>query len=637
MKEQLKDGVWRRPFTSKRYLHPPFSGYLCTQWCDCKVLFGQYETTSLVTTFSSLHPASGFRVLFGAELSPPDFRMTYTVPREDGVPIHSLQHPFPNYSMEMESFCTTNTEYPTVFTRITLYNKNQQSIHDQIGLMVRSGAENHLSGHEVDGYSHFDGNVGNWGFLPETWQFDGVSKLTDNLLHYKIEIEDAKGFSLQWQGVQPGIPWHKRGVLIASFTLQPGESLHIDLRMNPPTVKTPPVGYEIQRRMAKQFWQKELDRIRSYPGQPVHRPVVRNLTVQMLQMFATYLDDGYRALRQGGMNRHIWTVEAMEVLIALEQMGGFSQYTHQIFDYYFNQCQIQDGKNKGEVKVHIPWASTTAGAVRACAFSLLCGNEQDYKRYCAPLYAAFQWMERQRLSTKTMDVAGKGLFPPGQGTDWPGEYQNWCMTDSHNLMAYSMLADAFEQYGDVHTAEIQDAYIDYMACARKILKEQVAKYENNNELLLENSLGCPQTDPPKGAYFIDGPAALLLAGVMEPCGREVKLVENWFRNRACFQNGLTGLMNDGLLRCNKPLDYWAGHTWYTSWSDTCWMQVYLAQGRYEEAEEILEANLRYGMSEAYYLAERYADNDPYWTPWQPNASASGRMLQNLRLIYGTSN
>ncbi len=636
MNRQSTTGSWQRPFTEKRYLHPPFSGYLCTQWCDFKLLMGRYETKCLPTTFSSLYPAAGFRILCGQELVSPDYTQTHVVPREDGVPVHLLQYALPNCSLEMESFCTVQTEHPAVFTRITLRNTTKELAADQIGLLVRSGWENYLSGHEVDGYAHYDGNVGNWGLLPQSWSWDGTGVLTDGLLNYGITVECAEGFSLRWQGSEPGLPWDKRGVLIASFSLKPGETLHLDLRMNPPTDKNCATGYNEQKRITEAFWVKEISRIRSMPGLAKHVPVVKNLTVQMLQMFATYLDDGYRALRQGGMNRHIWTVEAMDVLIALEQLGNFSHYTRQIYDFYFNNCQIKEGENCGEIKVHIPWTSTTAGAVRACAFSLLQGKREDYQKYRAPLYTAFQWMERKRQSTKTMDVIGKGLFPAGFGTDWPGEYQNWCMTDSHNLMAYAMLADAFEKYGDKKTDEIRSAYRDYMDCMRKTLAQQVAAYERNDELLIENSLGCPPTDPPKGAYFLDGPAVLLLAGVIEPTSREARLVENWFRNRGCFKNGLTGLMNDGLMRCNKPLDFWAGHAWYTSWSDTCWMHTYLAQGRFAEAEEILNANLHYGMSEAYYLAERYADNDPYWTPWQPNASASGRMIQNLRLIYGTS-
>lgn len=46
------------------------------------------------------------------------------------------------------------------------------------------------------------------------------------------------------------------------------------------------------------------------------------------------------------------------------------------------------------------------------------------------------------------------------------------------------------------------------------------------------------------------------------------------------------------------------------------------------------AQMKWGMSKEYYMLERYADNDPYWTPWMPNASANGRMLMMLADYFG---
>ena len=78
----------------------------------------------------------------------------------------------------------------------------------------------------------------------------------------------------------------------------------------------------------------------------------------------------------------------------------------------------------------------------------------------------------------------------------------------------------------------------------------------------------------------------------------------------------------------------AGHTWYTSYSDMYWFYHYLAIGEREKAENILVGQLKYGMTPEYYMLERYADNDPYFTPWLPNASANGRTIMMLCDFYG---
>ena len=53
----------------------------------------------------------------------------------------------------------------------------------------------------------------------------------------------------------------------------------------------------------------------------------------------------------------------------------------------------------------------------------------------------------------------------------------------------------------------------------------------------------------------------------------------------------------------------------------------------EKAKEIIDAQLRYAMSDEYYFAERIDAKDPYFVPWSPNASATGRMLITLSNYY----
>lgn len=625
---------WERVGTSKRYLHPPMSGFLCTQWPDFKVIMGRFETQCATVTNYSAYPAAGFRVLWGEDLESVDFKNTRLFTRDDGAVIHRMENKLPTFSLHMESFCNTGTQYPSIFTRLTVTNEGTAPISDILGILLRSGAENLLTGAQVDAYITFDGNVANWGFIPATWQWDGRTGLQDSNLGYAVEIEENEGFDLSWHGAVKGCVWHKRHLLKAAFALRPGESKSIVLRMYSRRQIEQTEAYDVEREKAIAFWQKELGRIQNMPGKPEHAPMVRNLTAQLLQMFSTYLDEGFIAPRQGGMSRFFWSVEAMDFLMPLARMGDFTDYTRTAYDFFFDHCQVSGGDDDGEVILHTAWGSTTGGAIRACAYHLLYTNEEEYRRYREPLYRAFQWVQRQRAKSYEQDCLYKGIFPARRGTDWPGEFQSWCMTDCHTLLAFRELADAFEKYHDPCTAEVRAAYEDYKSCLTSIYWDEVAKYDGDpEELLLPNRLGIPQTDPPMGAYQGDGPAMLLLAGIMDPNSEETQRVENFFRNRCCHQNGLTGLMCDGRLRPNKDTDSTAGHMWYLGTCDLRWFYTWLVQGRRDKAEEVIKAQMAYGMSDTYSFVERFADNDPWYMPWQPNASNNGRLLSMLMDFY----
>ena len=99
-----------------------------------------------------------------------------------------------------------------------------------------------------------------------------------------------------------------------------------------------------------------------------------------------------------------------------------------------------------------------------------------------------------------------------------------------------------------------------------------------------------------------------------------------------MRNGLTALMNTSILKSHQ-WDPWAGHIWYISYSDMQWFYYYMKKGDRKAAETILNAQLKYGMTPEFYMMERYADNDPYFVPWQPNASSNGGTVQMLCDFY----
>ena len=52
------------------------------------------------------------------------------------------------------------------------------------------------------------------------------------------------------------------------------------------------------------------------------------------------------------------------------------------------------------------------------------------------------------------------------------------------------------------------------------------------------------------------------------------------------------------------------------------------------ADTILAATLKFAMTRELYVGERYRDDEPWFLPWSPNRSGSGRIVQMLLERYG---
>ena len=69
--------------------------------------------------------------------------------------------------------------------------------------------------------------------------------------------------------------------------------------------------------------------------------------------------------------------------------------------------------------------------------------------------------------------------------------------------------------------------------------------------------------------------------------------------------------------------------WYVACQEYYWFLYFLRHGMRERCEEILRDIYRYAMTDEYYMIERYHENEPYFVPWSPNASANGRVINMI--------
>ena len=79
-----------------------------------------------------------------------------------------------------------------------------------------------------------------------------------------------------------------------------------------------------------------------------------------------------------------------------------------------------------------------------------------------------------------------------------------------------------------------------------------------------------------------------------------------------------------------------GIQWYLNWLEYKLYFYYRRSGRADLARPLLQAQLKYGMTNEFYMAERYDDHDAYFTPWCPNCSAAARTIMMLCDWYGNN-
>jgi hypothetical protein len=210
-----------------------------------------------------------------------------------------------------------------------------------------------------------------------------------------------------------------------------------------------------------------------------------------------------------------------------------------------------------------------------------------------------------------------------RGCDWPHILQHWTNTDCWIIFALEALAKTMKCFGDENLIKVEAELCDYRATILRIFDKFKKESEGKDELripLTPHGNDKPLLDD-FYPYLLHGPFAYLFLE-----GEDVKRAESW-----CARRGIIDL--EHMLHANMPYRDGNTHIWYTSVGDSYWFKAYMKTGDRESALRKIESQIKYSMTDEYYMQERYCDNDPYYIPWSPNASASGRLILMLVEYY----
>lgn len=629
---------WGKFFTSKRYLHPPFAENIVTMWPSSMILIGEIlggngaQRDRDGMCGESAVPSAG--LMFG--VNRPRERTVYApqgiqndmkegfmpqeivkyVTRKDGVPVHTFVKDFEEFRFYEEAFCDTK-RIPTAYVKVTIENVLSESQTLRFGVFVRSGAEFELIGcKDPDGYYPFCQTEERWKPLQRFKREKGV--LTDGV--YRLYFPETEHFSQS--GLQD---------LSLTLTLSPKEkrTFTFAFTRNGET----PCKYGAARARTLAFWTKELSKAKLRPNKKSGDPLFNNLTAQNLQMFCIPQGENYVLVRQGGLQRYIWPTEAKSLLVALSKTGGYEDYLQRAFATYFDVLQVKEGENAGQVvNFGIPWASITGAVLEA--FSVAAKTDASlYDRYIENATLAFRWIERERRKTYGDMNAVKGLFPPATSCDYgKDDSQIWGYTDCWLLESYEAFADLLKQKNSEDYFEVHNAYLEYYKSVQAVFDSVAREQEGEGKLELpyDASNVAEKETELDGCYFGLGKqhmVANVLWKGFAGYGTETakRIYATYYSEKSC---------RSGLHHACYASGTGVGKTWYTSFADYDLYRYFGKCGDVKKQKEILDGQLKYGVSNEYYLSERYDDHDAFIAPWCPNASANGRLLLMLFDYYG---
>ena len=639
--------TWLRPKTIRRYLHPIASERLFSLWCEGKIVFGEVNVKDFKL-------GSGYKegrqyyfdlescivwLLYSKAAEQFDFKNVKNIITEDGTPVHGLSYEIDNQIISIEALCNTLRK-STCFAKISLKNTTNQKVKDTVALLLRSGKECELVYGTPNGYVRHEPDVKVQKKMPSTFRklndtsvnLDDAGEYDDEnsvigdstALNNQVEIERNTTYSdgTRYLNVKCDVNNHfdaKTGILYFDYELDANEEKNIYFSIDMGEIQD--FDYEEEKQKNHEYWLNELKSLNKLPVELENDPktykMLRHMVTVLLQTFAYPIGEDYMISRQGGMMSICWPSEALFTIEALSKIGDFGKYLNPVFDTHFFVMQKESGEI-GNVGAH--WGSVTASVIFSFCKYAQSANKEIYDRYIKQVLAAYRWMIKVRKEVVDTNLLAGGLFPSQNSNDWEAPMQGWTLTDVFNIFAIKELIKTTKQYGDEKLSEEikveHDAYVKDM---KRHFKKFYDAYEGKDELKIPlMPMGDDQQLIDDGFPLIYH-GRFILSGVIED-EKDIRRVYNYMINHGICKDGLYGYM---------PYPNGNRHIWYMSFPDYYWHIIWTKLNEKQLARQIIDNQINYAMTDEYYMLERYEDNSPYYVPWSPNASATGRLIMMM--------
>ena len=626
----MKKITWQRPRTTKIYLHPPYAERLQILWPDFKI-----TNSDIVDSDKHIREhGNGFIVLRGEDMEQVDYKETVFAPVSGGLPIYKVISKG-DIELTLEAFSNFERN-STIFARITAKNTKHLPVSDCIGILPRTGCESYMMNEHDTGYTPYYPNVKNWYMLKRTW--NGEATVASDDEGTTIRLQNLDGFAAQW--VKDGrtrIKFEASDFFKLNFALNAGETASVELSFQA-YGDAPAFDFEAEKAATTTAWKEIHNKIKVFPDTDValYQNAFLHQVTQCMQMLCHYRGSDLVVPRQGDIGRFIWPGEADMVVMMLEHVG-LAEYTIGVYDYFFKRWLQEGGEDDGRIcSNHQQWGRMNGSVLKMIAHRLLTTKSQDEFEYFRPyMIRIHDWIRRERQKSSTDGISiVQGLFPVGKGCDWDDRAQFWISTDATNVDSILSFADVLDYFHDPLAEEVRKDGEAYLNILKGIFADMYAGHENDEEFVVQHMLGVSFEDSERYPHASMA-ANLVRFGVVDPYSPVFDQMERFYvRTGRHHETGLLGIMTSCTSVCDEGYFGGYGDVYYTLQYENHWTTAWKMRGDDEKIKKSVLACLQYGMTTEFVTAERYCSTEPWYSPWQPNASGSAVLADMILRMCG---
>lgn len=419
-----------------------------------------------------------------------------------------------------------------------------------------------------------------------------------------------------------------------STALQPGERKSFSLALLVNYEKSSPghlealarMEPEASRRRAEAHFRDQFTSANARLVCPVDRwdQIFGTLQLSTLQLLVGWPNQQALMPTQGGSNeRHfVWVWEAMCMLRPMLRLGHFAP-VRRALDFVFS---LQDAgcPPEGEVTTTAgaigttgpKWLNSTGSAlVLAADYYLYSGDRKFLEEYTPKILRAMEWIWGEIRATRK-------LAKDGSRPLWYGLMPFGCATD-----------------GDIgYIIAFTDAYT-FWGCERAVALLERVRHPRAEPMRLE--LEQYRADLGRAIAAVTREDGYIERKILT--GREPRLLSKFERICGAIHLAYVGALDARGARFGRHMAYvedkmmdgfFAGRmdrdVMYMGIAEPLWHHTYLRLGQWKKAFAALRCNLGFGMTQdAFQVQERFSLHDPAFTPWQPNGSGNGRILEMM--------
>lgn len=620
--------LWESPKTSRVYLHAPGARRLVLLQPDFKI-------TSLrnhnLFSFAKQESA-GVIVLVGRDDPLPlDFEKTVFDTPKDGFPIYTMRNTEPQNGCEiqMTAFATSD-EHPISYQRLTLTNRSLSSVQGSIGLMLRAAASGAqaLTALSSSGYCRYAPNPRAWFMQREI----GITQVTQA----KCKCEGGKGFLqiLSTENADVHFVSHEEprrfsanDYFACDYTLSAGETMTVDFTFSDAQLPRKPLSFEAAERVFYAYWGTLLGGLTAYPNTdaPVYCDLFLQNVTQCLQMLSKYDDSSLLVARQGDVSHYVFLCDAVVLLHALDRLG-FHKLTASAYRVFLPWVSFEK-ETLGQITYpYVAWENAVGALMWGLSEHLLmCDDAKRFKEYYPYLRNMLKYIDSHRISDE--DSAYVGLFAASESAE--SGVHHWVFTDAYFVRAIESMHRAMEHFGIGHLPTVERILRRYRRAVLACRDALYQGHENDDAYLLPHITSLSEEQALAYSFASDGAPYLTRLGFMDIHSEMFEQMERFFIKNDLFDHGLSGKML-AIAEESVGMD---GDIFVTGAPDYHWIYAWMERGEDDKVRSAIDALYRYHFSREYIPSERYCPADPWYTPWQPNGSASARLLEFMLDYY----